>query len=228
MDPDQSINEIILANCNTIAPSALHGNAWGGPTSEDVWTLFGTFIIDVPPSPSSMFSSESLDQDNTANSVPSPREDHPTAPSPPPEIPYQEVPSGTPPLHLFYTPDRDIHAAKVDLINFARAPWAEQIPSELLLAFLERVPLPKATRGKGARKGAKGYYCHWPGCNKTDMTLRLDHAKAHVARHIDSKPHKCSDWCVPSPPSSSIVPCLTYLDPLLCDIARGLSSVVLT
>lgn len=61
--------------------------------------------------------------------------------------------------------------------------------SDLLLAWLERVPLPPSLKGKGARRGAAEYKCLWDNCTK--RIKRRDHAKAHVAAHFNLKPHSC-------------------------------------
>lgn len=63
---------------------------------------------------------------------------------------------------------------------------------ELLLAYLERKPLPLSAKGTGARRGAAGYMCRWPDCTK--QVKRRDHAKAHVAAHFGLKPFGCPHW----------------------------------
>lgn len=123
--------------------------------------------------------------------VPSPSSEH-RVPTPPFEFQQQQV--GVIAPYPFFNADTDVLAKQENLRNFARNPWADTVPDELVTALLDRVQLPKASRGKGARKGAQGYYCRWPECTKTDMTIRLDHAKAHVSQHVGIKPFKCTEW----------------------------------
>ena len=76
----------------------------------------------------------------------------------------------------------------------AQKTMASHIPDEHLLCHLERVSLAPRLRGRGARGGAASYICRWPGCTWPRFSRR-DHAKNHIAAHMNIKPHKCPKWC---------------------------------
>jgi hypothetical protein len=79
----------------------------------------------------------------------------------------------------------DHHAARQTLPN--------QISDNHMLSYLERITLAPRLRGRGARGGAAGYICRWPGCNWPQFSRR-DHAKNHIAAHMNLRPHGCTKW----------------------------------
>ena len=86
----------------------------------------------------------------------------------------------------------ELEQAALELKNCPELQENEDIPHDLLLPFLHTVRLPAKTRGKGSRKGAHCYFCLWENCGK--RVVRRDHALAHVASHVGSKPFKCDYW----------------------------------
>jgi hypothetical protein len=94
--------------------------------------------------------------------------------------------------YLFASVGADVDIARQNLIQYVKDHEGEDIPHELLLALLEKKQYPPGTEGKGVRDGAAGYKCRWPGCTKA--VIRRDHARDHIATHVNLKPHKCTKW----------------------------------
>jgi hypothetical protein len=182
------MDEFITANFTDLG--AHHWSELQSTSTNNILSELEAFLMERPLSRSSTSSFEALSDPTHIPSASASPEHH--VPTPPFES--QQRQSATPALYLFFNADTDVLVRQEDLRNFAQNPWANKVPDELVFALLERVQLPKTSHGKGARKGARGYFCHWPGCTKTTMTIRLDHAKAHVAQHVGIKPFKCTEW----------------------------------
>lgn len=163
----------------------------------------GGFDTDSPRTPSTDISEAPSDQPlaptSTAESTIAVLGDHSQAPTPSPapspapaqlEGASSSASSPGPVIACGASPP-NIPAAKLALQRYGASHLGEHVPDEYTIPLLEKKLLPSSPRGRGARNGAEGYFCHFPGCSETRLITRLDHAKAHVASHVGSKPHKC-------------------------------------
>lgn len=95
------------------------------------------------------------------------------------------------------TPANDeIENALYNLISCVQLACQLEVPDDLVIPLLKRVPYPSSPVKKGSRGGARGFACLWGGvCPYTEengkLIRRFDHAKNHVREHIKSKPYMC-------------------------------------
>lgn len=86
----------------------------------------------------------------------------------------------------------ELQTAYDDLRRCPELLHQERVPDHYVTPFLNRVPFPPQSTGKGSREGAMQYKCRWPECYKS--FTRADHGRDHIRGHVNSKPYKCDHW----------------------------------